>query len=123
MPHQCVRCNKVYPDGSKNILKGCDCGGKFFFFVKKENLEQAKKVFENLSPEEKNKIQQDVTSIIGIEDEDRPVVLDFESIRVQKPGKYEIDLVDLFKNKPLVYKLEEGKYIIDLASTFEQEEI
>jgi predicted nucleic acid-binding Zn-ribbon protein len=36
-----------------------------------------------------------------------------------KPGKFEIDLVDLFRGKPLVFKLEEGKYIIDIASTFD----
>jgi len=47
-----------------------------------------------------------------------PVILDLESIRVLKPGKFEIDVVNLFSRKrPLIYKLEEGKYIIDLAST------
>ncbi|MBM3247734.1 hypothetical protein FJZ17_04330, partial [Candidatus Pacearchaeota archaeon] len=44
--------------------------------------------------------------------------LDLESIRVLGPGKFEIDVVNLFsKKRPLIYKLEEGKYIIDLAST------
>ena len=55
--------------------------------------------------------------MIGIEDEE-PVILDLESVRVIKPGKFEIDIVNLFrKDRPLIYKLEEGKYIIDLAST------
>jgi len=41
-----------------------------------------------------------------------------ESIRVLGPGKYELDVVNLFnKKRPLIYKLEEGKYIVDLAST------
>ena len=52
-------------------------------------------------------------------DDDKPIILDIESIHILKPGKYELDLVDLFKGKPLVYKLEEGKYVIDIASTFE----
>ena len=122
MPHQCVRCSNVYPDGSKAILKGCDqCGGKFFLFVKEAHLKDAKKFSEELTPEEKLQIQEDVTSIVGLDLEESPVILDFESIRIRKPGKYEIDLVDLFKNKPLVYKLEDGKYIIDLARSFEQE--
>ena len=44
--------------------------------------------------------------------------MDLESVRVIKPGKFEIDIVNLFsKNRPLIYKLEEGKYVIDLAST------
>jgi predicted nucleic acid-binding Zn-ribbon protein len=39
-------------------------------------------------------------------------------VRVVGSGKFEIDLVNLFnKKRPLVYKIEEGKYIIDLAST------
>ena len=52
-------------------------------------------------------------------DKDKPVILDIESINILKPGKYELDIVELFKGKPLIYKLEEGKYVIDLASTFE----
>lgn len=56
--------------------------------------------------------------MIGAEKEEMPVILDLESIRVVKPGKFEIDVVNLFsKKRPLIYKLEEGKYIIDLAST------
>jgi predicted nucleic acid-binding Zn-ribbon protein len=39
-------------------------------------------------------------------------------VRAVGPGKYEIDVVNLFnKERPLIYKIEEGKYIIDLAST------
>jgi predicted nucleic acid-binding Zn-ribbon protein len=57
----------------------------------------------------------------GIIDEDIPVILDLESIRVTGAGKFEIDLVKLFNQKrPLIYKIEEGKYIIDLASTLKQ---
>jgi predicted nucleic acid-binding Zn-ribbon protein len=45
--------------------------------------------------------------------------LDLESIRVIRPGKFEIDLINLFtKKRPLIYKLEEGKYIIDLSTSF-----
>jgi len=68
---------------------------------------------------DKEKMESDVRDIIGIsEKEDIPVILDLESIRVLGPGKFEIDVVNLFnKKRPLIYKLEEGKYIIDLAST------
>ena len=64
-------------------------------------------------------MEQDVRDIIGVsEQEEIPVILDLESIRVMGPGKFEIDVVNLFnKRRPLIYKLEEGKYIIDLAST------
>ena len=57
----------------------------------------------------------------GITDEQAPVILDIESVRSVGEGKYEIDVVNLFrKDRPLIYKLEEGKYIIDLSSTLQK---
>lgn len=123
MPHQCVRCNTFYDDGSTEIIKGCKCGGKLFFYVKKEKLEEARKIAEEviLTPEEKEQIEQDVFDLVGSEiDRDEPVVLDLEAIRVLKPGKYELDLVHLFKGEPLIFKLEEGKYMIDLVESFKK---
>ncbi|MFP4402833.1 MAG: Zn-ribbon domain-containing protein [Candidatus Woesearchaeota archaeon] len=124
MPHQCVRCGTVYDDGSKAILSGCSCGAKLFFFVKKKNIEEAKEAVENLTTKDKKQIEKDVLDIVGVKEEnDNAVILDFESIRILKPGKFEVDLVSLFKkDKPLVYKLEEGKYVIDLAQSFLKKE-
>ena len=65
---------------------------------------------------DKKQVEEDVRSILGIEDDEKPVILDLESVRILKPGKFEIDLVSLFNRKPIVFKLEEGKYIIDLES-------
>ncbi|MFH1637787.1 MAG: Zn-ribbon containing protein [Candidatus Woesearchaeota archaeon] len=119
MPHQCVKCGHLFDDGSNELLKGCSaCGGKFFFFVKDKDINKAKEFTYNLTDDEKKQIEEDVLDIAGIKEEEHPVILDFEAIRVIKPGKYELDIVDLFKDKPLVYKLDEGKYVIDLASTF-----
>jgi len=123
MPHQCVRCNTFYDDGATEIIKGCKCGGKLFFYIKKEKLEQAQKIAEEvkLSPKEKEQIEQDVFELVGSEiDKNEPVVLDLEAIRVLKPGKYELDLVHLFKGEPLIFKLEEGKYMIDLVESFKK---
>ena len=54
----------------------------------------------------------------GFVEDLKPVILDLESVRVIKPGKFEIDIVSLFnKRRPLIYKLEEGKYIIDLSTS------
>ena len=100
MPHQCVRCSKVYEDASSEILKGCnDCGGKFFFFVKKEALRQVQEATSNLTKSEKDKIEEDVLNLLGYE-EDKPVILDLASINILKPGKFELDLVKLFKKEP-----------------------
>ena len=116
MPHRCVKCGLVYEDSSPTLLKGCTCGGRFFFFFKKPETQEEIK---NLTKEEVQEIEQEVTEILGPQVEDMPVILDFESIHVKEPGKFEIDLVNLFKRAPLVYKISEGKYIIDIASTFQ----
>ena len=98
MPHQCVRCNTFYEDGADEILKGCPCGGKLFFYIKKEKLDKIRDMTTALSDVEKEQIESDVKDIIGEQSEDdQPVVLDMEAIRILKPGKYELDLVHLFK--------------------------
>lgn len=72
-----------------------------------------------LDKADKDQIEKDIRELTGLDKKpDEPVILDLESIRVIKPGKFEIDIVNLFsKHRPLIYKLEEGKYVIDLAST------
>jgi len=68
--------------------------------------------------EQKLSIEKDVREMAGIVEENAPVILDIESVRVTGNGKFEIDIVNLFnKKRPLIYKLEEGKYIIDIATT------
>ena len=119
MPHQCVRCHKLYVDGSEEILRGCSCGAKLFFYVKKSAIEKANQITEELTIDEKDKIEKDVLDIMGLDEiGDIPVVLDFESINVIGQGKFELDLVNLFKKDPLIYRLSEGKYFIDLTETF-----
>ncbi len=120
MPHQCVRCNTLYPDGAKEILKGCDCGARLFFFIKKKAIQEGKVLASSLTEDDKKNIEKDISEILHIknDDPDKPVILDIEAIRVMKPGKYELDLVHLFKKDPLIVKLEEGKYIVDLSQAF-----
>jgi hypothetical protein len=124
MPHQCVRCGKVYDDGAEEILKGCSCGAKMFYFIRQEKLKkiQEQQAQEPLSQKEQEQIEKDVYDLIGDEiDTDKPVILDIESIEILKPGKYKLDLVKLFKTKePLIYKLEDGKYIVDLVESFKK---
>ena len=123
MPHQCVRCNTFYEDGAKELLSGCSCGGRLFFFIKKEKVDELKKVSEGilLSATDREQIEQDVFDLVGSElDRDQPVILDLEAIRVMRPGKYELDLVHLFKKEPLIFKLEDGKYMIDIVQTFQK---
>lgn len=124
MPHQCVRCSTLYPDGAEEILKGCSCGARLFFYIRKKDVEHGKELLTDLSEEDKKSIEKDIGEIFNIKEEgkNRPVVLDIEAIRVIKPGKYELDLVHLFKKDPLVIKLEEGKYMIDLPEAFKKKD-
>ena len=123
MPHQCVRCSALYQDGAEEILKGCSCGARLFFYIKKKDIEHGKELLTNLTDDDKKNIEKDITEILNIKlaDANAPVILDIEAIRVIKPGKYELDLVHLFKKDPLIIKLEEGKYIIDLPQAFKKE--
>ena len=121
MPHKCVHCSKMYSDGASEVLNGCSqCGGKFFFYLTEEKLKQMQKEgveTPELNPSDKKQVEEDVREIAGITDMEAPVILDFESVIITKPGKYVLDIPNLFsKERPLVYKLEDGKYVIDLAS-------
>jgi predicted nucleic acid-binding Zn-ribbon protein len=119
MAHQCVKCSRIIPVASKELLEGCEnCGGRFFFYIRDDKLQKIKENPIELPEKEKETIENDVREMAGITDDDAPVILDIESVRAVGEGKYEIDVVNLFrKDRPLIYKLEEGKYIIDLAST------
>ena len=87
MPHQCVKCGTVFANGAAELLKGCSkCTGRFFFFVKEEDLEKAREITTSLSDDDKRQMEFDVMDIVGDTlDRDKPIILDFESIRVLKP--------------------------------------
>lgn len=124
MPYKCVHCSAVYDDEAKELIDGCSsegCKSKFFFYIQKEKLKEIEKKkeaeAEKLSASEKKQIEKDVRDISGVQNEETPIFLDFESIKIIKPGKYVIDVAKLFdKNKPRIYKLEDGKYIVDLMA-------
>lgn len=118
MPHQCVHCKEIYPAATKELIEGCSkCGGHFFFYVREDQLNKVKENPIEIPNEDKKRIEKDIREIAGIHDEEDPVILDLESIRVTGDSKFEIDVVNLFNKKPIIYKFGEGKYMIDLAST------
>ena len=122
MPHQCTKCSKVYPDASEELLNGCECGSKFFYYIREAKLvemnDEVSRVMEELDRSDMDQIESDIRELTGIKDAADPVILDLESVRVLNPGKFEIDIVNLFnKNRPMIYKLGEGKYIIDIESS------
>ena len=64
MPYRCVHCSKIYEDGSEQVLKGCDsCGRKFFFYIRKEQLDKVKQEEETeieFYGEDKKQIEKDI---------------------------------------------------------------
>jgi len=121
MSHQCVHCSKIIKSGSREIIEGClDCKGKFFFYIRDEQVPEIKASMElpisEFDKVDKAQIEEDVRSILKIEDDSKPVILDLESVRVLSPGKFEIDIVSLMNRRPIVFKLQEGKYLIDIKS-------
>lgn len=124
MPNQCVKCSKTIEIGSREIIEGCaKCHSKFFFYIREEQLEKLKQKVIEIPEKEKKQIEKDIRDIAGIKDEEAPVILDFESVRVTGEGKFELDLSKLFdKKRPLVYKIDEGRYMIDLASAMKNDQ-
>ena len=123
MPHQCVKCSIFYDDGADELLKGCSCGAKLFFYIRKEKYALIKDQLSEikLNDEQKDQIEKDARDIVGDKIEpELPVILDLESIRVDGPGQYQLDLVHLFNKAPMVIRMGEGKYVIDIAQTFKR---
>ena len=117
MPNKCTKCGKIHPDDAPYLIDGCDeCGCKFFFYVREGDLERAEREMGNLSNGELREIERDIRYIIPDVESEETVILDLEAIRVIKPGKYRIDVTNLFTQKPIVIRVGPGKYEIDLTS-------
>jgi len=112
MPHQCLNCEEIYENTSDVIIKGCpNCGRKLFLFIKK--LPSQNESIE-LTKEEKDNVLAEIENLVPSGELDQPIILKLENVRILSPGKYEIDINQLLKrNKPLVYRIQDGTYVID----------
>ena len=114
MHHKCVKCGKVYAHASEEILNGCSCGSKLFYFVKSNTSE-------------KKKNAESVDYFYELEDDTNGeiTIFDIEAVQIESSGKYKLDIDGLMKanslkNAGLVYKYGEGKYGIDLDNNLKQ---
>jgi predicted nucleic acid-binding Zn-ribbon protein len=118
MLHKCVKCGKLYEHSSEEILNGCTCGAKLFYFVKSKSEGKKKKSGEEIC--------QDVEYFYELEDDVNKeiIIFDIESINIKSSGKYELNIDGLMNNNNndsgLIYKYGEGKYSIDLENNFKQ---
>lgn len=61
MPHQCLKCGKVFLDGSPTILKGCSvCSGTRFFFTEKPLSEEERKKLTEIASKDIKTLVKDV---------------------------------------------------------------
>ena len=130
MPHKCVRCARVYPNNSPQLLKGCECGARVFVFLKDEQVTLKEMADNKLEVGEKMEFKPadkavDVSQLGWLEDElaslakDKPVSVDYdavENLRILGQGQYELDIVSLMKGEPLIVKTDKQIYYIKLPS-------
>lgn len=171
MPHQCLKCGRVFEEGSSELLRGCsDCGGNRFFFTKeplneKERNSITREVGKDINsviidliggdrdivdksgnwvtikPKEIRKVVEQHLSETkkippekkeGIDlitdDEYRKAAIEKieseaeesdapETIDIEKPGRYKIDLKGLLEEEPIIIQ-KDGSYTIHLPSIF-----
>ena len=171
MPHQCLKCGRIFEEGSSQLLKGCpDCGGNRFFFTKEpldedERNEITRKVGKDINstimdllggdsevvdksgkwvtikPKDIRKVVEKQISekekTIPEKKEDIDLITDEEyrkkaiekleseseepdvpeTIDIEKPGKYRIDLKGLLEEEPVIIQ-KDGSYTIHLPSVF-----
>ncbi len=124
MPHQCLKCGKVYKD-SKYVLEGCpECGGKSFYYTKKPLDEKKRKELLKEIEEETIKGERIDEIIEEIKRKKEKAIKEaeklkdkVESISVKEVGEYEINVKRLMEEGAIiVYK--DGAYFIYLPSLF-----
>jgi predicted nucleic acid-binding Zn-ribbon protein len=171
MPHQCLKCGKVFEEGSAQLLKGCpDCGGNRFFFTKKpldeeqrieitkeadrdindaimelmgketEELAEKQGDWVKIKPKDVRKAMKKHLSdkkVAPEKKEDIDIITDEEfrkasiekveseieqtdtpeTIDIEQPGKYKIDIKGLLEEEPIIIQ-KDGSYTIHLPSIF-----
>jgi predicted nucleic acid-binding Zn-ribbon protein len=108
--HKCVKCGKTYEELSEEILRGCICGSKLFYFVKQSSKGKKKQP----------KAEEAIEYFYELEDAPSNTVFDIEAIKVISSGKYEVNLDGLMNNNGIIYEYGEGKYSVDLDNNLRQ---
>jgi len=171
MPHQCLKCGKIFEEGSSQLLKGCPvCEGNHFFYTKEPlNEENRKSLNKKLDKDLNSKLAQILTgqakelvkdsNWINIKSKDineeiekciaknKNIAADNkenieiitedkyrkekiekieseitksnepETINIEEPGKYRIDIKGLLEEEPIIIQ-KDGSYTIHLPSLF-----
>ncbi|HIJ99599.1 TPA: hypothetical protein H1011_02130 [archaeon] len=126
--HKCLKCGEKFEEDDVPVVSGCSCGGRMFLLLRgDEDEERADEIYEELSEkieeikelpetqEEKPEKSPDKTP------ETENPKFGVETIRIKRPGVYEINIEALMKGRPIVVRQREGSFIISLPSIFGRE--
>jgi len=146
MPHQCLKCGKIFEEGSSTILKGCpECNGNRFFFTKKPlDDKEREKIYSKTSKD----INSKVLDILGLDNKEfidkkgkwkkinpkdlrktlnQHLIVDNTQEKITNlENKKEkiLNEIDDLNNKPETINIEKsGKYLIDIKGLLEEEPI
>jgi len=114
MSHQCVSCGTIYEDNAPELLSGCKCGRKLFFFLKNGNGKKIAK----LTKAKREQIEEEAKEILNENEENE--ISELDCVKVLGKGKYSISLDEVFHKVPVVYKLDNGRFIIDVEEGLKQ---
>lgn len=82
------------------------------------DIEEKKSIF-SFNDVEENKVEKDIYEILGNElKKNSSVNLEIETINIKEQGKYEIDIEKISSDEAIIFKFDDGKYIIDLDEAF-----
>ena len=144
MSYKCLKCGKVFDEGSADILKGCPvCGGKKFFYTKEPlsekerekllkesevNLESIGEIIKARVDEKREEewlrieprnIKELLKEIERKKDEVEKSISKesdrVESISVEEQGEYNINLKKLMDDESIIIQ-KDGSYMIHLPS-------
>ena len=146
--HKCIKCAKVYEDDDVPLFSGCKCGSKFFVSLVPGQETEVEKLI-GASDEELDALKNATDlEILKVDQNARPIrptsgkspsapppepkkppqprevstkaAFGVETVRMPKPGVYDINIEALLRGKPVVIFSNGRTYIIQLATAFKE---
>lgn len=117
MPHKCARCGTIYDDTSPELIDGCSCGARVFLYLKEKPGRSEEDTIEELKIKEiggDGLERLDKEFGMDLKKSGRTIHLDLENLHQIDTGRYRIDIKSLMKGDPLIMKVGDGVYYIDI---------
>ena len=117
MPHKCARCGTIYDDNSPELIDGCSCGARVFLYLKERPGRSEEDTIRELEIKEiggEDLKRLDREFGMDLKRTGRTIHLDLENLHQIDKGRYRIDIKSLMKGDPLIMKVGDGVYYIDI---------